>query len=102
MYVDTNHAESCKRESQRVSVQRVTVSHIRIRVTTSHTNRRDVHPHNHNQNIPSPPSMNPDPVPPVRPLLTHVIADEPLRREAGPTYYFLTWPLGRSPECASW
>ena len=27
--------------------------------------------------------MNPDPVPPVRPLLTHVIADEPLRREAG-------------------
>ena len=29
--------------------------------------------------------MNPDPVPPVRPLLTHVIADEPLRREAGIT-----------------
>ena len=27
--------------------------------------------------------MNPDPVPPVRPLLTHVIADGPLRREAG-------------------
>ena len=27
--------------------------------------------------------MNPNPVPPVRPLLTHVIADEPLRREAG-------------------
>ena len=27
--------------------------------------------------------MNPDPVPPVRLLLTHVIADEPLRREAG-------------------
>ena len=30
--------------------------------------------------------MNPDPVPPVRavrPLLTHVIADDPLRREAG-------------------
>ena len=27
--------------------------------------------------------MNPDSVPPVRPLLTHVIADEPLRREAG-------------------
>ena len=44
---------------------------------------RDVRPHNHNQNIPSPPSMNLDPVPPVRPLLTHVIADEPLRREAG-------------------
>ena len=43
----------------------------------------DVHPHNRNQNIPRPPSMNLDPVPPVRPLLTHVIADEPLRREAG-------------------
>ena len=27
--------------------------------------------------------MNPDPVPPVRPLLTHVITDGPLRREAG-------------------
>ena len=27
--------------------------------------------------------MNPDPVPPVRPLLTHVITDELLRREAG-------------------
>ena len=27
--------------------------------------------------------MNLDPVPPVRPLLTHVIADESLRREAG-------------------
>ena len=27
--------------------------------------------------------MNLDSVPPVRPLLTHVIADEPLRREAG-------------------
>ena len=27
--------------------------------------------------------MNPDPMPPVRPLLTHVIADEPLQREAG-------------------
>ena len=27
--------------------------------------------------------MNLDPVPPVRPLLTHVIADEPLRCEAG-------------------
>ena len=27
--------------------------------------------------------MNPDPVPPVRPLLTHVIAEEPLRCEAG-------------------
>ena len=27
--------------------------------------------------------MNLDPAPPVRPLLTHVIADEPLRREAG-------------------
>ena len=27
--------------------------------------------------------MNPDPVPPVRPLLTHVIADGLLRREAG-------------------
>ena len=27
--------------------------------------------------------MNPDPVPPVRPLLTHVIADDLLRREAG-------------------
>ena len=27
--------------------------------------------------------MNLDPVPPVRPLLTHVITDEPLRREAG-------------------
>ena len=27
--------------------------------------------------------MNPDPMPPVRPLLTHVIVDEPLRREAG-------------------
>ena len=27
--------------------------------------------------------MNFDPSPPVRPLLTHVIADEPLRREAG-------------------
>ena len=27
--------------------------------------------------------MNPDPVPPVRPLLTHVIPDEPVRREAG-------------------
>ena len=31
--------------------------------------------------------MNPDPVPPVRPLLTHVIADGPLRREAGITRY---------------
>ena len=27
--------------------------------------------------------MNLDPVPPVRPLLTHVIAEGPLRREAG-------------------
>ena len=27
--------------------------------------------------------MNLDPVPPVRPRLTHVIADDPLRREAG-------------------
>ena len=27
--------------------------------------------------------MNPDPVPPVRPLLTHVIPDELVRREAG-------------------
>ena len=27
--------------------------------------------------------MNLDPVPPVRPLLTHVIVDEPLQREAG-------------------
>ena len=27
--------------------------------------------------------MNLDPVPPVRPLLTHVIADDPLRHEAG-------------------
>ena len=27
--------------------------------------------------------MNLDPAPPVRPLLTHVIADESLRREAG-------------------
>ena len=27
--------------------------------------------------------MEPDPVPPVRPLLTHVIPDEPVRREAG-------------------
>ena len=27
--------------------------------------------------------MNLDPVPPVRPLLTHVITDGPLRREAG-------------------
>ena len=27
--------------------------------------------------------MNLDSTPPVRPLLTHVIADEPLRREAG-------------------
>ena len=27
--------------------------------------------------------MNPDPVPPVRPLLTHVIVDGPLRCEAG-------------------
>ena len=49
----------------------------------SHTNRRDVHPHSRNQNIPSPPSMNLDSVPPVRPLLTHMIADGPLRREAG-------------------
>ena len=52
-------------------------------VMSSH---REVHPHSRNQNIPSPPSMNPDPVPPVRPLLTHVIADEPLRREAGITH----------------
>ena len=59
------------------------MSQIRTRVITSHTERRDVHPHNRNQNIPSSPSMNPDPVPPVRRLLTHVIADEPLRREAG-------------------
>ena len=44
---------------------------------------RDVHPHSRNQNIPSSPSMNLDPVPPVRPLLTHMIADEPLRCEAG-------------------
>ena len=27
--------------------------------------------------------MNPDPVPPVRPLLTHVIPGELVRREAG-------------------
>ena len=27
--------------------------------------------------------MNPDPVPPVRPLLTHMITEGPLRREAG-------------------
>ena len=26
--------------------------------------------------------MNPDPVPPVRPLLTHMIPDEPVQREA--------------------
>ena len=29
--------------------------------------------------------MNPDPVPPVRPLLTHVIPGELVRREAGIT-----------------
>ena len=46
-------------------------------------NHREVHPHSRNQNIPSSPSMNLDSTPPVRPLLTHVIADEPLRREAG-------------------
>ena len=34
--------------------------------------------------------MNPDPVPPVRPLLTHVIVDEPLRREAGVSVSHLT------------
>ena len=55
--------------------------------------------------------MNPDPVPPVRPLLTHVIADEPLRREAGvitlllderPTLAFelLTPSYGVSPRAA--
>ena len=33
--------------------------------------------------MPSSPSMNPDPVPPVRPLLTHVIPGELVRREAG-------------------
>ena len=27
---------------------------------------------------------------------------EPVRRDAGPSPYFLTWPLERSPECASW
>ena len=73
----TSHANY---ESYRVSVQRVTMSHRRTRIITSH---REVHPHNRNQNIPSSPSMNPDPMPPVRPLLTHVIVDEPLRREAG-------------------
>ena len=38
-----SHTESYE---SRVSVQRVTVSQIRIRVTTSHNDRRDVHPHN--------------------------------------------------------
>ena len=56
------------------------MSQMHKRVTTSH---REVHPHIRNQNIPSPPSMNPDPVPPVRLLLTHVIAGGLLRREAG-------------------
>ena len=57
--------------------------------------------------------MNPDPVPPVRPLLTHVIADEPLRREAGiitlllderPTLAFelLTPAYGVSPRASLW
>ena len=52
--------------------------------------------------------MNPDPVPPVRPLLTHVIAGGLLRREAGiitlllderPTlaFEFLTPAYGVSP-----
>ena len=30
--------------------------------------------------------MKPDPVPPVRPFLTHVIPAEPVRREAGINY----------------
>ena len=58
------------------------MSQIHEGVITSH---REVHPHILSHQIPSSPSMNPDPVPPVRPLLTHVIADEPLRREAGVT-----------------
>ena len=69
-----SHRESVSNESLRVRYSRV---------TTSHTKRRDVRPHSRNQNIPSSPSMNLDPSPPVRPLLTHVIADEPLRCEAG-------------------
>ena len=56
------------------------MSQIRVRVIPSH---QEVHPHSLSHHILSSPSMNPDPVPPVRPLLTHVIADEPLRREAG-------------------
>ena len=57
--------------------------------------------------------MNLDPAPPVRPLLTHVIADEPLRREAGiitlllderPTlaFDFLTPAYGVSPRTSVW
>ena len=59
------------------------MSQIQTRVTRSHTKRRDVHPHSQNHHISSSPSMNPDPVPPVRPPLTHVIPAEPVRREAG-------------------
>ena len=83
--VGTSHHESCNYESCRVSVQRVTRSQITNESLRVIPVCQDVRPHNRNQNTPSPPSMNPDPVPPVRPLLTHVIADGPLRREAGIT-----------------
>ena len=44
---------------------------------------RDVHPHSQNYHKLSSLSIWPDPVPPVRLLLTHVILGRPVRREAG-------------------
>ena len=42
--------------------------------------------------------MNPDPVPPVRPLLTHMIADGPLRHEAGISIHKISKPVQFAPE----
>ena len=77
--VGTSHAES----QPRVITSQCPTSHCESDTKRVIQEDREVRPHSRNQNIPSPPSMNLDSVPPVRPLLTHVIADEPLRREAG-------------------
>ena len=94
--VPTSQYESYRVTSIRVIPSHEYTSHIESvskRVTTSHTKRRDVHPH-----IPKP-SIGPC----LRLGSTYTRDPSQAGTMWGQSfYYFLTWPLERSPECASW